>query len=124
MYKFVRLADHQGLRMPLLELCEAEDLKGTILLAEEGLNATVAGSRKSIDKLLDHLRSDLRFSDLSHKRSYVTEMPFYRMKVRLKKEIVSMGIYEVEPGKLTGIRVDPKDWNALISDPEILVIGE
>jgi UPF0176 protein len=82
----------------------------------------VAGSRKGIDKLLDHLRSDLRFSDLSHKRSYVTEMPFYRMKVRLKKEIVSMGISEVEPGKLTGIRVDPKDWNALISDPEILVI--
>ena len=121
-YKFVRLADYKSLRLPLLTQCETGNLKGTILLAEEGLNATVAGPRKGIDELLDYLKSDPRFSDLTHKGSYVNEMPFYRMKVRLKKEIVSMGTAGVAPDKSTGIRVDPEDWNAFISDPETLVI--
>jgi len=121
-YKFVRLADYQALRLPLLELCEAHYLKGTILLAEEGINATIAGSRGGIEHFLTFLKKDPRFSDLVHKESYVEEMPFYRMKVRLKKEIVSMGLPGVDPARLTGIKVEPTDWNTLINDPNILVL--
>jgi len=121
-YKFVRLADYQALRLPLLELCDVHYLKGTILLAEEGINATVAGSREGIDHFLTFLKKDSRFSDLVHKESYVEEMPFYRMKVRLKKEIVSMGTSAIDPAKSTGTRVDPSNWNTLIQDPDVLVL--
>ena len=121
-YKFVSLPDFAEKREPLLSHCQAQGIKGTILLAAEGIIATIAGSREGIDSVLAFLRCDPRFSDLEHKESYAEFQPFDRMKVRLKKEIVTLGVPEVDPNKQVGTYIDPQDWNALISDPEITVI--
>ena len=121
-YKFVHLPDFRELRLPLLELCKNHCIKGTLLLAEEGINGTIAGARGNIDIVLDHLRADPRLSDLEHKESYLDAIPFQRMKVKLKKEIVTMGIPGVDPERKAGIRVGPEAWNALVVDPEVLVI--
>lgn len=122
LYKFVKLSDFHALREPLLDRCLALNIRGTLLLAEEGINGTVAGSREAIDSLLAYLRSDSRLQDLSHKESYDDNQPFYRMKVKLKKEIVTMGVADIDPNEVVGTYVKPKDWNALISDPEVVVI--
>ena len=122
MYKFVHLPDFRVLREKLVQVCEKQSLKGTLLLAEEGINGTVAGGREGIDNLLCFLKQDSRFSDLEHKESFVSQMPFYRMKVRLKKEIVTMGVPDTDPNQLNGAKVDYKEWNELISDPDVLVI--
>jgi len=122
MYKFVHLPDFREIREKLLQVCEKQSLKGTLLLAEEGINGTVAGGREGIDNLLSYLKQDPRFADLEHKESFVTEIPFYRMKVRLKKEIVTMGIPDTDPNQLNGAKVDYKEWNELICDPDVLVI--
>ena len=122
MYKFVHLPDYKELREKFIHVCEEQSLKGTLLLAAEGINGTVAGRREGIDNFLSYLRQDPRFSDLKAKESFVTEIPFYRMKVRLKKEIVTMGVPGTNPSQLTGSRVDYKQWNKLISDPEVLVV--
>jgi len=122
MYKFVHLPDFRELREKLLHVCEKQSLKGTLLLAEEGINGTVAGGREGIDNFLCFLKQDSRFSELEHKESFVSEMPFYRMKVRLKKEIVTMGIPDSDPNQLNGAKVDFEKWNKLISDPDVLVI--
>jgi UPF0176 protein len=98
------------------------DIKGTFLLAREGINGTVAGHRSSIDALLQWLRTDQRFESISCKYSYNQEMPFYRTRVKLKKEIVTMGVEGIDPRKIVGTYVDPKDWNALISDPDVTLI--
>ena len=108
--------------MPLKDFCDAHQLKGTILLAKEGLNSTIAGSRAAIDGLLAYLRSDPRFHDLEHKESYCKGIPFQRMKVRLKKEIVTLGVPDIDPRYRVGTYVDPQDWNALIADPDVVVI--
>jgi len=122
MYKFVHLPDFKVLREKLVQVCEKQSLKGTLLLAEEGINGTVAGGREGIDNLLCFLKQDSRFSDLEHKESFVSQVPFYRMKVRLKKEIVTMGIPDTDPNQLNGAKIDYKEWNELISDPDVLVI--
>ncbi|WP_373078328.1 rhodanese-related sulfurtransferase [Zhongshania sp.] len=122
LYKFVSLPDYQELREPLLAQCLAAGVKGTLLLAEEGINGTIAGSRVGIDTVLDYLHADLRFADLDHKESYDKEQPFYRMKVKLKKEIVTMGVDGIDPKDIVGTYVKPQDWNALIADPEVLLI--
>ncbi len=122
MYKFVQLPDYKEIRDPLLDHMLTHGVKGTLLLAEEGINGTVAGSREAIDGLVDYLTTDTRFQGLSYKESLVAEMPFYRTKVKLKKEIVTMGIPGTDPTTLNGQRVDPKDWNDLISDPEVILI--
>ncbi len=122
MYKFVPLPDYRDLRLPLLDFCREHEIKGTLLLAEEGINGTVAGKRAGIDALLAYLRSDSRLADLEHKEASASAMPFYRMKVKLKKEIVTMGVPNVDPNRKSGIRVDPRQWNELISDPDVLVI--
>jgi UPF0176 protein len=122
MYKFVHLPDFREFREKLIQVCEKQSLKGTLLLAEEGINGTVAGGREGINNLLCFLKQDSRFSDLEHKESFVTEIPFYRMKVRLKKEIVTMGVPDTDPNELNGAKVDHKQWNELISDPAVLVI--
>jgi UPF0176 protein len=96
-------------------------LKGTILLAREGINSTIAGDRAGIDALLENLRSDPRLSDLEHKESFCAEIPFEKMKVRLKPEIVKLGV-PVDPTERVGTYVEPKDWNALITDPEVITI--
>ena len=122
LYKFVSLPDYQALREPLLEQCLAAEVKGTLLLAEEGINGTIAGSRAGIDQVLAFLHADPRFADLGHKESYDKEQPFYRMKVKLKKEIVTMGVDGIDPKDIVGTYVKPKDWNALIADPGVFLI--
>ncbi len=122
LYKFVQLPDYIELRQSLFDLCIQNRLYGTILLAQEGINGTIAGSRSAIDNLLVFLDKDGRFNDMESKESVSGEVPFLRMKVKLKKEIVSMGVDSVRPDRLTGTRVEPEDWNELISDPEVLLI--
>jgi len=121
-YKFVKLPDFADKRDPLLSHCEAQGIRGTILLAAEGINGTIAGCRQAIDSVLSFLRSDPRLVDLEHKESYADSVPFDRMKVRLKKEIVTLGLPEIEPSDRVGTYVSPKEWNQLISDPEVTVI--
>ncbi|MCA1994181.1 MAG: rhodanese-related sulfurtransferase [Coleofasciculus sp. S288] len=121
-YKFVRLPDFAEKRVPLLTHCNAQDVKGTILLAAEGINGTIAGSSQAIDSVLSVLRSDPRLVDLEHKESYADSPPFDRIKVRLKKEIVTLGLPGVDPSDRVGTYVSPQEWNALISDPEVTVI--
>ena len=121
-YKFVKLPDFAQKQQPILSLCQAQAVKGTILLAAEGINGTIAASRDSIDTVLSFLRSDSRLADLEHKESYTDSPPFERMKVRLKQEIVTIGLPQVDPNEQVGTYVSPKDWNALICDPEVTVI--
>lgn len=122
LYKFARLDDFELLRKPLLKLMEKHQIKGTLLLAKEGINGTIAGDRKGIDALLAWLRSDPRLADIQSKESYEQDMPFYRSKVKLKKEIVTMGVENIDPKKIVGTYVKPQDWNTLISDPDVLLI--
>lgn len=122
LYHFTRLSDFEALKAPLQDMCDMLEIKGTLLLAREGINGTVAGTDAAIAELLTFLRADPRLKDLEHKESRATEMPFYRMKVRLKKEIVTMGVDGVDPNDVVGTYVDPKDWNALISDPDVVLI--
>jgi UPF0176 protein len=126
MYHFVSLPHFKTLREPLLEFCISRDVKGTVLLADEGINGTVAGPEKSILELLDYLKTEPlfegNFKDLVHKESWSDKRPFYRMKVKLKKEIVTLGVPGVSPTKMVGKYVKPKDWNAIISDPEVVLI--
>lgn len=127
LYKFVALADYEAMKEPLHDFCVAHGVQGTLLLAQEGINGTIAGSREGIDAVLAHLRGDPRLVDLEHKESVMVleegdTPPFYRMKVRLKKEIVSMGVQEVDPTAVVGTYVEPQAWNDLISDPEVLLI--
>ncbi len=121
-YKFVSLLDCGELQPVLLEYCQAQDIKGTILLAEEGINGTIAGSRQAIDVVLAWLKSDPRLADLNHQESGAEAPPFERMKVKLKREIVTLGKPEANPGVQVGTYVTPADWNALIADPEVMVI--
>ncbi|MBE9216312.1 rhodanese-related sulfurtransferase, partial [Plectonema cf. radiosum LEGE 06105] len=122
LYKFVKLPDYAEKQQPLLSVCEAQGIKGTILLAQEGINGTIAGSRQGIDGVMDFLHSDYRFSDLEYKQSTAESPPFQRMKVRLKNEIVTLGVPEVNPSEQVGTYVNPQDWNQIISDPEVTVI--
>jgi UPF0176 protein len=126
LYKFVSLPDFKDLQSPILEACKTHHIKGTLLLAEEGINGTIAGLPDDIHNVLNYLRTDPlfkgKFADLEHKESYADEHPFYRMKVKLKKEIVTLGVPGVSPTNKVGTYVKPEDWNALISDPEVLLI--
>ena len=122
LYKFVTLENYPDLRQPLLDVMLENGVKGTLLLAREGINGTIAGPRAGMDVVLGWLRSDPRLSDLDHKESLCDETPFYRTKVKLKKEIVTIGVEGVSPNETVGTYVEPADWNALISDPEVLLI--
>jgi len=122
LYKFVTLDDYEALREPLAQCCKNAGVKGSLLLAREGINGTIAGTRKGIDDVLDYLRSDPRMAELEHKESIDEQQPFHRLKVKLKKEIVTIGIDSVNPNKVVGHYVKPKDWNNVISDPEVLVL--
>ncbi len=122
LYKFVSLPDYQALQAPILETCIAHNIKGTLLLALEGINGTIAGKTEDIHAVLDYLRRDARFSDLEHKESYADSHPFYRMKVKLKNEIVTMGVSGVDPNEIVGTYVKPEDWNAIISDPDVILL--
>jgi len=121
LYHFTRLEDPATLRQPLAAFCCARGIKGTLLLAREGINGTVAGPASAIDELLAHLTSKPEFAALKAKFSHAPEMPFHRMKVRLKKEIVTMGVPDLDPAD-AGTYVAPSDWNELISDPETIIV--
>ena len=121
-YKFVLLPDCEEMRIPLRTFCQQNGVMGTILLAAEGMNGTIAGSREGIDAVTGYFRSDPRFADLQWKESYFDGLPFEKMKVRLKREIVGLGIPQVDPLRKVGIYVPPEKWNDLISDPEVVVI--
>ena len=122
LYKFVALENFEALRQPLLDTMVDNQVRGTLLLALEGINGTIAGPRAGIDAVLAWLKSDERLSDVSYKESYTDEAPFKRSKVKLKKEIVTMGVEGIDPRHVVGTYVKPKDWNALISDPEVFVV--
>lgn len=122
LYKFVRLDDFEQLREPLLALMLAQNVRGTLLLASEGINGTIAGPRAGIDAVLGWLREDPRLADLEHKESFHDEHPFLRTKVKLKKEIVTMGVEGIDPNRTVGTYLSPEEWNAVISDPETILI--
>lgn len=121
-YKFVTIEDPAGFRPEVLDACRANGIVGTVLLAHEGINATVAGPADGIAAFLAWLRADVRFSDLVSKESYARKQPFGRLKVRLKREIVTLGRPEADPSRCVGIYVKPQDWNALISQDDVVVI--
>lgn len=118
-YQFLHLPNYQELQPRLHSLCVEQNIKGIVLLASEGINGTVAGSRAAIDAFRSFLAT--QFDNLEYKESFAERMPFNRLKVRLKKEIVTLGV-DVNPAAVTGKAVEPKDWNALLLDPEVLVL--
>ena len=122
LYKFVTLDNYQSLRQPLHDVMDANKVRGTLLLANEGINGTIAGSRTAINNVLDWLRNDPRLSDIDFKESFTDNLPFNRAKVKLKKEIVTMGIEGIDPKGIVGTYVNPKDWNSLISDPDVILV--
>ncbi len=121
-YKFVALPDFKELQAGIQQSAISNQVMGTILLADEGINGTVSGPDKGVRALLDYIKSDERISDLEHKESWAEENPFYRMKVRLKKEIVTLGVEGVSPKKSVGEYIDPENWNEFISDPDVVVV--
>ena len=122
LYKFVDLPDCARMQAPLLEVCQKNQVKGTMLLAHEGINGTIAGASEGVVAVLAWLRTDPRLADLEHKESWASEPPFYRMKVRLKAEIVTMHVPGLHPARTAGQYVKPADWNALIAEPGVVVV--
>ena len=122
LYKFVDLPHFESLRQPLLDVMEINGIRGTLLLAKEGINGTVAGSQTAIDYLRVWLDAQEGLANIDCKFSYHDAMPFNRSKVKLKKEIVTMGVEGIDPRRVVGTYVQPKDWNALIADPEVIVV--
>jgi UPF0176 protein len=122
LYKFVSLTDLPDWQARLSSLCRQAGLSGTLLLASEGINGTVAGRREGLIQLVDWLRKQPEFSDIELKFALHEECPFHRMKVRLKKEIVTMGRPDIEPASQAGTYIEPQDWNRLISEPGVLVV--
>ena len=122
MYKFVTLDNFEAIRPNLLKVMEDNQIRGTLLLASEGINGTVAASREAIDTLLAWFKHDERLADIDYKESYTDIAPFHRTKVKLKKEIVTMGVEGIDPKQVVGTYIEPKDWNDLISDPEVVLV--
>ncbi|WP_338466146.1 rhodanese-related sulfurtransferase [Novosphingobium sp. ZN18A2] len=122
LYRFTRFEDCAGLRTPLERLCREQGIRGTLLLAAEGINGTIAGPPEGIAKVLEHIRALPDCADLDVKLSRASAMPFHRMKVRIKREIVTMGEPGLDPRTSVGTYVEPQDWNALISAPDTIVI--
>ncbi len=121
-YKFADLTDFIELQPNLLEFCKSNNIFGTILLASEGINGTVSGSRENIDSLIKFLQSHPKLFNLEHKESFSDETPFDRMKVRIKKEIVPLGVSGINPALEVGTYVSPEEWNILINDPDVILI--
>ena len=121
-YKFTILKDRAELQPKIEACCRALDVRGIILLAEEGINATISGTRESVIAAIEFLRRDPRLSDLTWKESRAKTQPFRKLRVRLKKEIVTMGVEDIDPAQLAGTYVSAEDWNDLISDPDVVVI--
>ncbi len=122
LYQFTPFPDPAALQAPLLAACEGAGVKGTLLLAREGINGTIAGTPEGLDAVLAHIRALPGCAALDVKFSGAPQIPFHRMKVRVKREIVTMGQPDIDPTLSAGHYVDPHDWNALIADPDCLVI--
>ena len=122
LYRFVRLDDFEDMRAPLRQFLLDQGIRGTLLLAREGINGTVAGPHESIAALKARLAQDPRFEGIDYKDSETDIMPFHRTKVKLKREIVTMGVEGIDPRRSVGTYVKPHDWNRLIQDPEVLLI--
>jgi len=122
LYKFVEIDDLLSLQSNLYEICKKNNIMGTILIANEGINGTISGKTNEINQTISLLKSDKRFTNIEIKYSSTDKQPFHRMKVRLKKEIVTIGLPEINPNKKVGTYVKPDDWNDLISDPNVVVI--
>ena len=122
LYKFVDLPDFAQLRDPLHAVCFDNAVKGTLLLAPEGINGTIAGPAQGIQAVLSWLRADARLADLEDKQSWSEAPPFVRLKVRLKAEIVSLHVPGVSPLVLAGQYVEPQDWNRLLDDPDLVLV--
>ena len=122
LYKFAPFDDPVALREPLVEACRTNAIRGTLLLAREGINGTIAGTDTDIAMILDDIRRLPGCSDLEVKFAHADEMPFHRMKVRLKKEIVTLGVEGIDPSRDVGRYVEAVEWNALIADPKTILI--
>jgi UPF0176 protein len=122
MYKFVALPHFESLRQPLLDTMNDNQVFGTLLLASEGINGTVSSTRVGIDNLLAWLDQQPGLENIDRKESYDSKIPFYRTKVKLKKEIVTMGVEGIDPKETAGTYVQPEDWNTLIADPDVVVV--
>ena len=122
LYKFAPIADANALKAQLDDACQQNGICGSLLIAHEGINGTIAGSRAGIDTVISFIRSQPGLAGLEYKESFADEQPFYRMKVRLKKEIVTIGLTDVDPSKTGGTYLSPAEWNVMISDPETVVI--
>src|SRR5215218_9956632 len=121
-YKFVHLVDFESLREPMLAIMQRLQIKGTIILAEEGINGSFAGLREPMTHFYEYLHSDLRWSDLNFKETFDDKNPFDKAKVKLRKEIVSMGAADIDPSLYDDTHLDPEQWHELIQDPEVLVL--
>ena len=121
-YLFVDLPDCAQFKAPLQALCEAQQVKGLVLLAPEGINSTIAGPAEGVHTVLAWLRSQAPFAALQHKESWSDKAPFRRMRVRIKKEIVTMGVPGLRPASQAGRYVSAQDWNALIADPDVVLV--
>ncbi len=122
LYHFAPMEALKELQVRLLEQCTRAEIQGTLLLAGEGINGTIAGDDDGVETVLAFLRAQPGLGNLEHKRSFCSRNPFHRMKVRLKREIVTMGDDEIDPTRRVGTYVDPTDWNEIISDPEVIVV--
>lgn len=122
MYKFVSLPDYEAIQQPLKDFMKANNILGTLLLAHEGINGTVSGCQTAIDALYQWLGNYPGLDNIVHKESYHHQQPFNRTKVKLKKEIVTMGVENIDPNHVVGTYIDPQDWNKLISDPDVVVV--
>jgi len=122
LYKFTTLADYEKLRQPILKQLNQLEIRGSLLLAEEGINGTIAGSATAIEEFLNWLQLDNRFKGIDKKLSLHSKRPFHRTKVSLKKEIVTMGVDDIDPNEVVGTYVEAEQWNDLISDPDTLLI--
>ncbi len=122
MYHFANLDDYKDIQQPLLKKMQDNGVRGSLLLAREGINGTIAGTREDVDEVINFIKSDLRLKDIITKESFTNKIPFGRSKVRLKKEIVTMGVENIDPKQIVGTYIKPQDWNDLISDPDVLVI--
>ncbi|CAM4379544.1 MAG: hypothetical protein LEGION0403_FIIPPAGN_00681 [Legionella sp.] len=121
-YKFVPIDNYESMREPLLAQMNTHHVKGSIILAAEGINGSVAGPRENIDRFYQCMRQDVRLADLRFKETVDKENPFEKARVKLRTEIVSMGISNVDPLKTVGTYLSPEKWNELIQDPEVILI--
>ncbi len=122
LYQFTPLNDHEAMRDDLKAYCVAHDVRGSLLLASEGINGTICGPEAGVRSVLAHLRADPRMKDLTHKEAWTHRHVFKRMKVRLKQEIVRLAVDGIDPNEIVGEYVKPEDWNELIKDPDVIVI--